>query len=67
MKKSNRVVSFLLALTLVTGLMPADAFTFTAYATAQDGKPADGTLTNGEVTNSFFSLIFSRASQLSKM
>ena len=32
MKKSNRVVSFLLALTLVTGLMPADAFTFTAFA-----------------------------------
>lgn len=49
MKKTNRVVSFLLALTLVTGLMPADAFTFTAFATGQDGKPADGTLTDGEV------------------
>lgn len=49
MKKSNRVVSFLLALTLVTGLMPADAFTFTAFATGQSGKPVDGTLTDGEV------------------
>ena len=48
MKRRNRIISFMLALTLVTGLMPADIFTFTTLA-AGVSKPADGTSPSGEV------------------